>query len=410
MFGEKLMAGFFTSQELKSNKLPTKLPQCGKCGLFKNCISPKMEVYGTGEHRILFVGEAPGETEDKLGIPFIGTSGQILRNTLLEFGFDLEDCWSTNSVICKPHNNKIEPYIVSCCRPNLLKTIEKLKPNVIIPLGSSALRSLLLDLWKKDVGPIERWVGWTIPVEKYNSWICPTYHPAFLLHNQKDVILHSTFKKHLEKAIELESIPPAYVKLSKLQSQVKIIKSTKKARNALKKLNGCKGIVAWDYETTGLKPDRRQHKIVSVSFCLNGTKTFAFMMNDKLKPYLTKVLQNSKLKKVASNLKYEERWTISKLGHKVNNWFWDTMLAAHCLDNRKEICSVKFQAFILFGIADYDDHIHPYLISSSSNGINKIEQLDKEELLLYNGLDSLLEYMVMEKQREIMFGEVYDSI
>ena len=123
-------------------------------------------------------------------------------------------------------------------------------------------------------------------------------------------------------------------------------------------------------------------------------------MKESLKEALSKVLRNPKLKKVASNLKFEERWTRAKLGYSVAGWAWDTMLAAHCLDNRSGITSIKFQAFVLLGIADYASHIEPYLKTKYSNELNRIEELDEDELLLYNGLDSLLEYKVMEKQRE----------
>ncbi len=78
------------------------------------------------------------------------------------------------------------------------------------------------------------------------------------------------------------------------------------------------------------------------------------------------------------------------------------MLAAHCIDNRSEICSVKFQAFVLLGLADYDSHIAPYLKSKTANGVNRIRDLEEEDLLMYNGLDSLVEYIVMERQKEIM--------
>ena len=117
---------------------------------------------------------------------------------------------------------------------------------------------------------------------------------------------------------------------------------------------------------------------------------------------LSKVLRNPQLEKIASNMKYEERWTRAKLGHGVTNWGWDTMLAAHMLDNRGGISSVKFQAFVHLGIGNYSSHIENYLKTDSANDLNRIHELDMKDLLMYNGLDSLLEFMVMKKQKEVL--------
>ena len=169
----------------------------------------------------------------------------------------------------------------------------------------------------------------------------------------------------------------------------------------MKQLLKRKGVLAFDYETTGLKPENSKQKIVSVSFCLDGRKTFACMVTDNNKKLVSQILKSPNLKKVASNMKFEERWTRAKFGHEVRCWHWDTMLAAHVLDNRSHITSIKFQSFIYLGINDYDSFINPYLKTQPGELLNRIEELDPEELLLYNGLDSLLEYMIMKKQRRM---------
>lgn len=400
------MAGFFNphSMEKGGKGTPNRITKCGKCGLASKCFSPKMEPTGSGKYRVLFVGESPGETEDKQGRQFIGDSGKILRKVMKEIGYGLDDCWTTNSVICHPPKNKIEPYMISCCRPSLIKTIEKLRPNVIVTLGLSALESILKDIWARDVGSISRWVGWNIPLAEYNAWLCPTYHSAYLLRREKDVILRNVFKNHLEKAMSLKNTTPKPILIKDLENKIEIVKSTGQAKKLLLQLAQKQGFLAWDYETTGLKPDRPEQRLKSVSFCLNGRKTFAFLLKPSLFEYLSPVLKNPRLKKVASNLKFEERWTISKLGHKVKGWHWDTMLVAHCIDNRPQITSVKFQAFVLFGIADYDSHIKPYLKAKTANGLNRIDEIGTDDILMYNGLDSLIEFMVMERQKETMKG------
>ncbi|NIS13859.1 MAG: hypothetical protein GWN12_18870 [Thermoplasmata archaeon] len=78
------------------------------------------------------------------------------------------------------------------------------------------------------------------------------------------------------------------------------------------------------------------------------------------------------------------------------------MQAAHILDNRRGITSIKFQAFVLLGIGEYNARVEQYLESETANSLNRIAEIDTRDLLLYNGLDSLLEYKVAEIQKERM--------
>lgn len=401
------MQGFFKSSELKTKKqYVPKIPQCGKCGLSKNCISPKMKPQGKGNHKILFVGDCPGEKDDRQGKVFMELGGKILRKTLFEMRMNLNNCLSTNAVICKPKKLRVEPYMISSCRANLLKTIKKFKPNVIITLGKEALESILYFEQKKSIGELSKWTGWHIPSKSLNAWICPVEGLAQVMKSKKhnDNLFVNIFKKQVKKAIKFENRKVNYISLNDLKSKIDVVTDKLKAKRLLKTLSKKKGLLAFDYETTGLKPDKKNQEIVSISFCLNGKKTFACMVDEDNKPIISKILRSPHLKKIASNMQFEERWTMAIFGHGVENWIWDTMLASHLLDNRSGINSIKFQSFVHFGIPDYDSHIKPYLYSKTSNGKNRIHEIDEEELLMYNGLDSLLEYLVAKRQREF-FGK-----
>jgi DNA polymerase len=359
-----------------------------------------MEPSGTGERKILFVAECPGKEEDRQGKALIGEPGKLLTSTLKGLGFDIGQAKKTNAVICHPTKGELEPYMVSCCRPNLFKTIRDFQPNVIVPLGISALESLIGMEWKKGLSGLARWAGFQIPSSVHKAWICPTYHPSQVIAADNPV-LQKYWEHHLAAAIRLEGKKPRPLILSELESRVECILDPKSARARVRDLSRKEGVLAFDYETTGLKPDRKEMRIVSCSFCMNGEDTFAFPMDDKMKGVLGAVLRNPALVKVASNLKFEERWSIAKIGHGVTGWSWDTMLAAHVLDNRREITSIKFLAFVMFGIADYSSHVSSFLESPSSNELNQIHKIPMGDLLMYNGLDSLLEYKVMEKQRRV---------
>lgn len=397
------MAGFFStdSWNLGAGQKQT-LPKCGQCGLCGKCISPKMGPTGSGTRSILVVAEAPGETEDRQGEQLVGEAGQLLRRLLRRNGDDLEDCTKTNAAICRPPKNKIEDVHIESCRPNLIATIKNHKPTVIVLLGISAVKALIPTEWKKGVDALGKWVGWTIPSHTHGAWICPTYHPSFLVRSQEDETLCRIVQEHLKRAFQLESVPLPSTTLEDLKAKVEIVESTRLAQIRMEELARAEGILAFDYETTGLKPEAPGQEIVSCSFCLNGRDTFAFEFTPTLADVLRRVLSSPRLKKVASNLKFEDRWTRRKLGLSVSNWYWDTMQAAHVIDNRPGITSVKFQSYVFFGVGDYDSHVEAYLKARNANGLNRIRELDKKTLLTYNGLDSLLEYKVMKRQQRIL--------
>jgi DNA polymerase len=360
-----------------------------------------MKPTGEGKRSILFVAEAPGEQEDEEGVQLVGKSGQFLRSTLQDLGVELEDCIKTNAVICRPPGNEIKNLYIESCRPNLVRTIREQKPSVIILLGGSAVKGLIPTEREASVGSVSRWVGWKIPSAEYGAWICPTYHPSYLL-RMNDPVLNRLFRNHLKQAVKLEGVQFRGETLEELKSQVEIIESPRLGRLRLKDLAKKKGILAFDYEANRIKPDHPRAELVAVSFCLEGEDTFSILLHDSHMAPLSRVLRNDRFLTIASNIKNEERWTRSKLGHGIPNWYWDTMLTAHFLDNRGGITSLKFQSFIHLGIADYDSVVSHYFERMDSEGFNRIRDCPVGVLLEYNALDSLLEFKVYQRQRKEM--------
>ena len=158
--------------------------------------------------------------------------------------------------------------------------------------------------------------------------------------------------------------------------------------------------IAFDYEANILKPEGEGTKIVSCSICQGGKNTIAFPWEGEVIYTMDQMLKSS-TPKIASNLKFEDRWTRVKLGHPVRNWWWDTMIAAHVLDNSPKVTGLKFQSFVLLGAESYDEHISPFLKSTGKSGFNRIDEIDLKDLLLYNGLDSLMEFLVAMKQMKL---------
>jgi uracil-DNA glycosylase family 4 len=154
-------------------------------------ISPiKVNHSGPENARILFVGESPGEDEESQGIPFIGVSGQLLRNTIFNFGVNPEEYRYANLCNYRPLNNKFH-YLYKSSeleegQRELRNYIETHKPNVIVPLGNEALRFLTGK--GTDKYGINTWRGSIIPCVHKSSIKCiPTLHPSYVSRNQENL-------------------------------------------------------------------------------------------------------------------------------------------------------------------------------------------------------------------------------
>ena len=339
----------------------------------------------------------------------VGKPADHLRKILDKFGFDLDqDGVKTNAIICRPPSNrKPTGAEVGFCRPNLTRVIKELKPHTIVPMGGAAVQAVLGDLWREDPGKIGRWVGWKIPNQKHNAWICPTWHPSHLLH-QDDRTLDRMFENHLEIVADTfgrpwPQGPPDYPKAVQRMDPAEAAVWLR----ALAKRDV--GAIAWDYETNMLKPDGPHARIVSCAVTygvLEPVRTVAFAWVGDAIAAMGELLR-SPIPKIGANLKFEDRWTRVAFRHRVRNWVWDVVHAAHVLDNRPGITSVKFQAFTRLGAPTYSDHITPFLKTKGNEVVNRIlREISMRDLLLYNGLDALLEWLVCVDQVKQMGGSL----
>jgi uracil-DNA glycosylase family 4 len=133
--------------------------------------------YGPVTARVMAVGEAPGESEDREGKPFVGAAGRLLTSLLESVGLDRRDIYITNIVKCRPPRNRDpEPLEVESCSHFLDEQIALLQPDVILLLGRHALSRLL-----PDAGGISRLHGER--VRRNDRVFVPLYHPAAALYN-----------------------------------------------------------------------------------------------------------------------------------------------------------------------------------------------------------------------------------
>lgn len=154
--------------------LAAQLADCRRCRL---CEGRTRVVFGVGNPRarLMFIGEGPGQEEDRLGEPFVGRAGKLLDAMLRAIGVSRQEVYIANVVKCRPPGNR-DPQDdeVTACRPFLERQVELVNPQVIVTLGRVAARHLLgrSEAMRELRG---RWTSWR------GRRVLPTYHPAFLL-------------------------------------------------------------------------------------------------------------------------------------------------------------------------------------------------------------------------------------
>jgi uracil-DNA glycosylase family 4 len=140
--------------------------------------------------RIMAVGEAPGESEDREGRPFVGAAGKLLTQLLEGIGLRREDIYVTNVLKCRPPQNRDpQPEEVAACSHFLDEQIELIHPDVILVLGRHASARLL-----PGQPGISRIHGRRIRVGE--RFYVPLFHPAAALYNGA---MLSTLREDMER-------------------------------------------------------------------------------------------------------------------------------------------------------------------------------------------------------------------
>lgn len=414
------MTGFFSKEELPSLIKKEQISdgtECYQCGLFKRCQNPKAKISGQGLKKILIISESPTEVEDKKGHAFTGKAGRLLKTELAKVGIDFnKDCWKTYALLCrvtKLDGSAKDPtkQELQLCNQNLQDTIAKLKPTVIIPLGKFAIMSLLLGRFNKV--KINTFRGLIIPDRKYNAWILPVYHPSSLHKENKSENLTKLWKRDIQQAAKFALTAKPLKERPNPQAQVELTTDYPRIVEILNTVIAKEPKTFYfDYETTGLKPDAPGHKIPYVSFSTDGKKAYSFPFQHKdfftkeeqnhLHSLLTSIFENQKIIKAAHNFKFEEIWTQKLFRTFIDPWGMDALLASHIWDNRAGFTGLKFQTYILFGIAPYDGDIKRYLQAENSNGFNQVENIPVEKALLYSAYDSLYGYWVYSHYENLL--------
>ena len=180
--------------------IATQTRKCDKCRL---CKEAKNAVPGEGsiDSKIVFIGEAPGATEDETGRPFVGRAGQLLDKLLDEIGLKRSDVWIGNIIKHRPPNNREPlPDEISACEPYLALQLKTINPVLVVTLGRFAMYYFYKD------GKISRDHGNLIKTGEGLS-VYPIYHPAAALRQESfREALEEDFRRipQILKQVELE--------------------------------------------------------------------------------------------------------------------------------------------------------------------------------------------------------------
>ncbi len=178
--------------ENKLEDLKKEISVCEKCKL---CKTRNKTVLGEGyeEAKIMFIGEGPGGDEDLQGRPFVGKAGKLMDQALLGLGIERKKIYITNIVKCRPPQNRTpEDDEIKACIGYLMKQIEIIRPEKIVLLGNTALKSIM----GKEYSITASRGNW---IEKSGIKYMPTFHPAALLRDESKKIL---FWEDLKKITE----------------------------------------------------------------------------------------------------------------------------------------------------------------------------------------------------------------
>jgi DNA polymerase len=151
--------------------------ELGECTRCKLAPTRHSIVFGVGseEAPLMFVGEAPGEQEDKRGEPFVGRAGELLDRMIEAMGWTRDTVYIANTLMCRPPGNRNpQPDELEQCMPFLRAKIDAIAPRVIVALGRPAANQLL-----GTDSPISALRGKFH--DRFGARIMPTFHPAYLL-------------------------------------------------------------------------------------------------------------------------------------------------------------------------------------------------------------------------------------
>jgi uracil-DNA glycosylase len=177
--------------------------ECTRCS--ELAATRKTVVFGAGnaDADLMFIGEAPGASEDEQGLPFVGRAGKLLDQLLEEIGLERRDVFVANVLNCRPPGNRDPlPIEIENCQYYTMRQVELIEPSVICSLGNFSTKLL-----RGDPTGITRLHGQPeiITLGTRNVRLYPIYHPAAALYTPR---MLATLREDFARLPELLALGP----------------------------------------------------------------------------------------------------------------------------------------------------------------------------------------------------------
>lgn len=339
---------------------------CRQCGAWKDTTSPLIRGIGPKPADIVLIGSGNGREEEDRSQPWVGDAGEILQTALVEAGFLRSELGLTNIVRCRTlyptsnKNRKPSQHEIDCCRQwTDYEMLEQYKPQLIVALGGEAAREVA-----GLTGSILAQRGRIMRSERYNCWVIPTVHPAWILRKPTDRIWLVFDLIKARRLIREGGFQPAPVNYT--------VVDTLKKLEAMRQEILAADEVAFDWETTGL------HWTKDYGFCVSfstrpGTAWVVPRLQQDLADFwgdrlliVDDVLREiflSPVSKIAHNGPFDCNQTFNTLGVWPVAYDFDTMMGHHLANNHlgQAAHGLKVMADLYTDMGLYDIELEQWL-------------------------------------------------
>lgn len=377
--------------------------------------NPHMEPSGTDTPDVYMLGDFPTALDDRKDRHFAGYLGDILR-LRIPSKWDSRMRWNNVVRTRTPSEREPSKIEMECCRPSIVKDIERTKPKAIFGFGDLALD------WVIRENRVDAWAGRRMPVQigKHKCWFFPMLHPKKIAETRRFEPRDSTqfgsdlehkFAFDMRNALRMvDRLPePRIHTREDAVKDIEIVTGRNKGDldKVLTLIDACYGeeVVGLDYECNTLRPFTRGAKILSAALSTRD-RTMAFAFRHRSTGWTEKQLVtldkewrrfliNSECRKVSHHLGFEGEWSVYFYGAKVlSNDAWEcSMSQAYLLDERPNTHSLDVLCLQYYGLPIKDLFV-----------LNKkdMESEKLETILLYNGVDARYHRGLFLKQRKAL--------
>ena len=386
----------------KAKARPTSKHPCDGCSL-KGC----KQVLGEGnlnEAKVVFVGEAPGQDEEKKGVPFVGRAGQLLRKILAGLEFSPNDYYITNVLRCRPFDNRTPTkHEISRCTKYLKAELAGFN-GLIVCLGATAVKALL----SRSGIHNNRGYGFYKDSQRFFA----TYHPAFILWDKSKNDYEKVLRKDLKKVKNFIDFQPK-IRYNSIRDDKALDRFISTSNQQIDK----NFKMTFDIETNGANIHSSDIEVLTIAFSFGAKKDENWMLplehpKSPFKGRTSEVMQklapffkSKKVKSVGHGGKYDIQVLNKCYGIETLNYFFDTMIAHFLLEGKSHVHKLKSLAWKYTKYGGYDVDV------------SDLSKVSLQEVGDYNMLDAFVTRKLMrvfskkltKKQRALLTDTLCSS-